>query len=134
MEHLSSLQLIINQIETIPEDAFWELVNLKYLSLFSNHIKVLNENLFTRNVVLISLEAIRNPIEIISEKLFAHNADLTRIGMKATNFTSIKFDFTKLEKIEELDFEGNPCTYASFILKAGNLTIADFQKSIRKTC
>lgn len=133
MEKLIYLELYINEIESIAEDTFWDLPNLRFLGLASNRLKLLPDNLLVKQIFLQDFSADHNDIEELSERIFAKNVKLQRITMKGAKLTSIKFDFTTLTDIKEIDFSGNKCVDDTFLRSSGD-SIFVFQAMISVDC
>ncbi|XP_070503145.1 leucine-rich repeat-containing protein 15-like [Chironomus tepperi] len=125
------LHLRSNEIEVIPYDTFYDLINLLYLDMSSNRIKSLPSNLLINSVGLHSLSisgndltelhhnlfincpqfydltAEFNQIQDIHVDLFRNNPNMTSISMMDNKIRNINVDFRKLKFLKFADFRNN---------------------------
>jgi Leucine-rich repeat (LRR) protein len=106
---LTFLSLAFNLIESLPEDAFSDLVNLEILLVLNNQIKVLPPKLLWNLPKLKDFGADRNRIELIPRNLFKNNLELEHLWIGDNEITRIEADFTLHPQLEYLDMLMNDC-------------------------
>jgi Leucine-rich repeat (LRR) protein len=115
ISHLTLLSLDDNQIVSLPEDAFNDLVNLEKLAVASNQIKVLPPKMLWNLPKLKVFEAAGNQIELIPRDFFKNNRELKNIRIDGNKITRIEVDFTLLPKVIILYLIANSCINAGCI-------------------
>jgi Leucine-rich repeat (LRR) protein len=109
MPQLKFLSLYRNLIESLPEDAFSDLVNLEYLIVSNNQIKVLPPKLLWNLPKLKTFGARDNQIELIPLDFFKNNRQLKWLSFRYNEITRIEVDFTLLPKLTILNLNSNTC-------------------------
>jgi Leucine-rich repeat (LRR) protein len=131
MATLNILALDDNEIESIPEDTFYDLLKLTHLSLDRNKIKVLPDLLFSKLLQLKFLFSSRNKVEALKENHFAKNPLLEHLDFANNSFQSIKVNFQKFKHFTYISFLENSCINEKFDF-GGKVDLKNFQQIVRK--
>jgi Leucine-rich repeat (LRR) protein len=99
---LSNINLQMNGISGISENAFKQLVNLTILNLSVNQISELPDNVFQHNSKLEHINLNRNNLSELSPELFKHNPLLIGIYLRSNKLSKIPYNL--LESQSELEF------------------------------
>lgn len=89
LNYLKTIQLVENQIETIPFDVFSTLYQLEQLNLQSNKIAKLHYKTFENLTNLEELHLQDNQIQELNEKLFINNLKLKNIYFNQNHLKSV---------------------------------------------
>jgi Leucine-rich repeat (LRR) protein len=134
MPQLTKLSLHRNQIESLPEDVFSDLVNLENLNVGDNKIKVLPLKLLWNLTKLKIFGADDNQIELISRDLFKNNRELTSIWINDNKITRIEADFTLLSKLGLLNLNSNTCINENCWSSCEIERLREIQQKINRSC
>ncbi|XP_070509281.1 SLIT and NTRK-like protein 4 [Chironomus tepperi] len=104
LTQLEVLSLFNNKIESIPHDAFYDLMLLRHLDIENNLIKFLEPNLLSNSIHLHVFAAGSNLIEIIHENFFENNPKLWKILLNDNNITEFRYNFKKRLDLENLKY------------------------------
>lgn len=140
MTYLERLVLRNTQIEDIPYDTFYDLINLKSLDIQWNKIHQLHPDVLTNMPKIEILLLNYNPIETIEAGLLRFNLNLKEIEMHFDNLRNVKVDFTKFSKLKRIEFGSTKtdCDIREYFWQkeTGERTrkIGEFQKKVRELC
>jgi Leucine-rich repeat (LRR) protein len=104
-----SLHINSNNIESVPESAFWDLENLEFLDLGGNFIHFLHKNTLMYMKKLKTLYLYDNRLEYLDVKLFKNNIRLETISLNKNAISVIAGRFATLPSITKITMEGNVC-------------------------
>lgn len=111
-KHMKSLHKLLfypNDIESLDEDALWDLPILEDFLVVGNKLKVLPERLFEKNTELSNVDLRSNQLEYLPRNLFKNNLLLNRVDLHDNLLNSIEIDFTRLTVIREIWLYDNIC-------------------------
>jgi Leucine-rich repeat (LRR) protein len=74
--NLKALQINLNSIERIQDDAFNDARNLEFLAIYDGTIKILQNGLFKATPNLVFVDILRNQLEVIEACWFESIADI----------------------------------------------------------
>ena len=81
MEKLENLDLGVNNLPSLPSNAFITLPKLKQIYLYSNRIKELPVGLFSNNLELEGVHLDKNQIKFIDSEMFSKLTKLNNVNM-----------------------------------------------------
>lgn len=89
LKNLEYMSLWMNDLETLPDDVFDDLINMKTLNLQGNKIKKIPEDIFQSLTKLQNVNLSRNKIRFIPAYLFTYNVDLENISLNDNLITYV---------------------------------------------
>lgn len=114
---LRTLSLNYNGLTKIHRNAFRDMIKLEKIELVSNKIEYLHDDTFKNNVNLKLILLYTNKIRVISSLLFSRNINLETIQLQSNEITQIEKDFYKpLTKLTRLDLTSNNCISESIAI------------------
>ncbi|XP_046408083.1 leucine-rich repeat and death domain-containing protein 1-like [Ischnura elegans] len=90
---IRNLHLDNNSLSSLPDEAFYGMVNLEYLNIASNNIAHLPENIFSRNKHLTWLLASNNLFKNISATLLKNKTRLVALDLSYNLVETLDSDF-----------------------------------------
>ncbi|KAG4072226.1 hypothetical protein HA402_005948 [Bradysia odoriphaga] len=97
LKKMRQLNFFRNDIETLHEDALWDLPNLNFIKFIENKLKVLYNETFSKNKMLLRIYFSSNQLNFLPANLFRNNPMLMEVDFQ-NNF---------LKTIDEKIFEAN---------------------------
>lgn len=138
MQQLTELDIFNSLVKSLDEDVFWDLPNLETLRFFKSQLKKIPLNLFVNMRKLREVSFHGNQLTSLDRDLFKNNPQLESVVFEDNKIVTIKVDFTKFARVNEINFLGNVCTNLVF-LEANSrlssvLSVHEFQAAINRTC
>jgi Leucine-rich repeat (LRR) protein len=134
MPQLTYLDLYGNQIESLPEDVFNDMVNLEILLVSSNKIKLLPPKLLWNMPKLKEFKANRNQIELIPRDFFKNNRELEKLLIDENKIRRIEVDLSLvLPKLKYLNLEKNTCV-SEICSACKTENLREIQQKIDRNC
>jgi Leucine-rich repeat (LRR) protein len=130
---LTFINFLNNDIESLPEDAFNDLVNLDTLIVRDNKIKLLPPKLLWNLPKLKIFASNGNQIELIPRDFFKNHRELEQIWINDNKIRRIEVDFTLLPKLTILDLSSNSCI--NEVCQSCNIDrLRQIQQKINRNC
>lgn len=105
--NIVELDLSLNRISAIDDNAFESNSNLRQLDLTGNRLKVLHHSTFSKVRSLEDLNLSQNPIELMN-KFFLKSNSMKRLTMNSCHLTTVyRETFSELRQLEKLDLNSN---------------------------
>ena len=110
LENLKTLSLNYNQVKKVHKKAFRDLVAVTKIEIVNNKIEYLDDDVFANNLNLKMLLVYANQIKVVTAALFSRNPNLESIQFQNNQIVQIEKGFyTPLSKLTRADFTGNLC-------------------------
>lgn len=109
MPKLETLDLTHNELESIPEDALFDLKNLVDFFIDNNNIKALPAKLLSHASDLQRLRASNNSIVMLEADLFKATPILKIVALANNKLQKIYTDFRGYNNLKRIDLSQNPC-------------------------
>ena len=109
LSNLYSINLAYNNITTLPINVFDSLPTLNYLDLEGNKITTINSSMFGNNTDnLLILNLLGNEITIIEDGAFSNHRNMEDLNLAYNNITTLSKDsFSGLDTLGSLVLRGN---------------------------
>lgn len=134
MSKLETLDLSNNEIEEIPEDAFYDLSELVDLFIDNNRVKALSGRLLNNAHFFQRFKASNNSLEILESEFFTGNPSLKIVSLDNNKLHKIRVDFRPFRNLKKIDLLNNPCVSTNFNDWRKYKTVVIVQKEIESTC
>lgn len=117
---LRILQLTLNEIEEVQEDAFVGLESLEVLAILYNRIANLPDRTLHPLINAVAIDLRGNQIERIQEELFAQNSNLETLLLEGNRISAISPRFLQQARrsLHTLHLFQNVCIDRSFVLES----------------
>lgn len=107
---LRTLSLNYNSLTNIDKHAFRDLVKMEKIEMVANKIEFLDDKTFENNINLKLILLYNNKLRVISAALFSKNVLLETIQLQNNEITQIEKGFqASLSKVTRLDLTSNLC-------------------------
>lgn len=108
LKKLEGLSFLRNDIETLHEDALWDLPHLKFFKFVENKLKVLFNGTFSRNTNLVQVDFSSNQLHFLPPFLFRNNPMVSAVNFQMNFVKEIDESFFKIHrKLRYVDFGYN---------------------------
>lgn len=107
LTQLEVLSLFGNKIESIPQDAFYDLVDLRHLDVEDNFLVSLHPEMLARSSNLMVFAAGSNKLVEIHKNFFASCPKLWKVFLDGNQIENFEFDVGSARSLSYLSLRGN---------------------------